>query len=60
MIVEADVHENYYSGNDSGNNNSDNEASDEDPQMDKEVMNAPEEDVPFIPSILLFRAHKHQ
>ena len=51
MVVEADVHENYYSEIDSGNDNSDNEASDEDPPMDQEVMNASKEDVPFIPSI---------
>ena len=50
MVVEVDVHENYYFEIDSGNDNSDNEASDEDPQMDQELMNATKEDVPFIPS----------
>ena len=51
MVVEADVHENYYSEIYSGNDNSDNEVSDEDAQMDQEVMNASKEDVPFTPSI---------
>ena len=51
MVVEADVHENYYSEIDSGNDNSDNEVSDEDSQMDQEVTRASKEDVPFIPSI---------
>ena len=51
MVVEADVHESYYSEIDSGNENSGNEASDEDPQMDQKVKNTSKEDVPFIPSI---------
>ena len=51
MVVEAKVHENYYSEHESDSENSDNEASDEDLSLNQEIEGSQKPNLNSTPSI---------